>query len=101
MALVVCKYCKRAFINSLQGEEFCPSCTAKLKELYPSVRNFLRDNERRVYTPRELSEVLGVPLKDVEALVSMGLVGSDAPEQEQRKQSGYMHKYNRNRRENY
>jgi hypothetical protein len=75
MGLVVCKTCARAFISA-QDEELCPECTARLNELYPVVRNFLRNHEEKLYTASEVSMILGIDLKDVEGLVALGLIDS-------------------------
>ena len=75
MGLVVCKTCKRAFISA-QDEELCHECTARLNELYPVVRNFLRNHEKNLYTARDVSKILGVDLRDVEGLVTLGLIDS-------------------------
>ena len=76
MALLVCKSCKRAFISGKEEETLCLQCWAKLKALYPRVRELLRNNERRVYTVFEVSKILNVDLKDVKELVSQGMIES-------------------------
>ena len=76
MALVVCKMCKRAFINEAQGKEICPDCVERLNELYPVVRNFLRNHDRKIFTIREVSQILNIDIRDVEGLVTIGLINS-------------------------
>jgi hypothetical protein len=73
MSLVVCRMCKRAFINA-RDEEICPDCAAKLYELYPTVRSFLRNHENESYTVYEVSRLLGLDLRDVEGLVVLDLI---------------------------
>ena len=73
MALLVCKTCKKAFISSPQGEEVCPDCDDRLRELYPLIRNFLRNNDG-VYTAQDVSRIMGIAMEDVRALVSMGFL---------------------------
>ena len=75
MALIKCKLCKKAFISGLQEEEVCLDCGARLRDLFPSVRNFLRNNDGRVYTALEVSRMTGIALEDVVVMVSMGLLG--------------------------
>ena len=75
MALLKCKLCRKAFISGLQEEVVCPDCDARLRELFPSVRNFLRNNHGRVYTAQEISDMTGIALEDVVVMVSMGLIG--------------------------
>ena len=74
MALVVCKLCKKAFISGLQEEEFCPDCVVRLRELYPSVRNFLRNHDGELHTAQEVGKLMNIALEDVSALVSMGFL---------------------------
>jgi hypothetical protein len=68
--------CKRAFINEAQGKEICPECAERLNELYPVVRSFLRNHDRKVFTIREVSQILNIDIRDVEGLVTMGLINS-------------------------
>ena len=75
MALVKCRLCKKAFISGAREEEVCPGCVAKLNELYPSVRSFLRNNDGKVCTALEVSRNTGIALEDVVVMVEMGLVG--------------------------
>ena len=76
MALIVCKLCKKAFLSGPQEEEICPACDVRLRELYPSVRSFLRNNDRKVYTIQDVSRIMSIAFEDVAALISMGLVES-------------------------
>ena len=80
MALVVCKICRRAFINSPHGEEACPECTIKMHEIYPVVRNFLRDNAKTVYTLYDVNRILGIDLNSLKGLITLGLIGTDTKE---------------------
>jgi hypothetical protein len=77
----VCKTCKRAFVNA-QDEELCPECTARLKEIYPVVRNFLRNHEKELYTAQDVSKILTIDLKDVEGLVTLGLIDSESSQKQ-------------------
>ncbi|MDR1649110.1 MAG: hypothetical protein LBR71_02520 [Synergistaceae bacterium] len=45
-----------------------------MKNVYSTVRNFLRDHDRELYTVYDVSRILGIELKSVEGLVSMGLI---------------------------
>ena len=74
MALIVCRSCRNAFISSPREEEICLECTTRLRELYPVVRSFLRDNEKRVYTAQDVSRIMGIDLDDVYTMASIGLV---------------------------
>jgi len=73
LALIVCKSCKKAFISGPKEEEVCTDCVARLNELYPLVRNFLR-NHYEVFTVKSLSKTMGLAPEEVESLVSMGLL---------------------------
>ncbi|MDR3264669.1 MAG: hypothetical protein LBT15_01530 [Synergistaceae bacterium] len=69
--------CRRAFINGPQGEDICSDCTVKLQDLYPVVRSFLRDHEKTSYTVYDISRILGISPRQVEALVSLGMIDTD------------------------
>ena len=74
MALVVCRQCKKAFISGPGDGETCSACIARLRKLYPLVRNFLRDNDRGGYTAQDVSRIMNVSLEDVVALISLGFM---------------------------
>ena len=74
MALLVCRACKKAFISTQHEEKACPDCAPRLHKLYSSVRNFLRDNERKVYTPQDVCRIMNISPDDMSAMVSMGLL---------------------------
>ena len=74
MALLVCKSCKKAFFSGQEKEEICADCAVRLRELYSSVRGFLRNNSGEPYTARDISRIMGIALEDVNNLVSMGLL---------------------------
>jgi hypothetical protein len=74
VALIVCKVCKKAFISGSPDEQTCPACAAKVKEVYSLVHNFLRDNEKKVYTVHEVSRILGIEADSVKSLVALGMI---------------------------
>ena len=80
MALIVCRRCRRAFINTSRGEEVCPGCIDKLHRLYPVVRDFLRDNANVGYALYDIARLLEIDLIDLQGLVSLGLIATDAGE---------------------
>jgi hypothetical protein len=61
-------------MNGPHSENVCPDCREKMKKVYSTVRNFLRDHEKEVYTVYDVSRILGIELKSVEGLVTMGLI---------------------------
>jgi hypothetical protein len=61
-------------MNGPRCEDVCPECRDKMQSLYSKVRNFLRDHERELYTIYDVSRILGIELKSVEGLVTMGLI---------------------------
>ena len=79
MALVKCKQCGQAFISGADNEKTCPACATRLRALYPAVRNFLRDNERQVYTAGELSQILNIELQDIKGILAMELIDLGSP----------------------
>jgi hypothetical protein len=89
MALVVCELCKRAFINGPNFEKACPACRDTLRDVGSVVRNFLRDNERELFTVYDINRILGIDMKILDALVATGIVESS--------RQGYIKPYERNR----
>ena len=89
MALVVCELCKKAFINWPNFEKACPACRDTLRDVGSIVRNFLRDNERELFTVYDINRILGVDLKILDALVATGMIESNT--------QGYMKPYSRDR----
>jgi hypothetical protein len=53
-----------------------------LNELYPVVRNFLRNHEEKLYTAHDVARILGIDVKDVEGLVTLGLIDSGATQKQ-------------------
>jgi len=76
MALIYCRHCRNAFISAPQDKGFCPKCTEKLHRLYPLVRSYMRDHERRVFTIQDISKELGIDVKDIKGLTALGLIDS-------------------------
>jgi hypothetical protein len=74
VALVVCKVCKKAFISASPNEGACPACSAKMKEVYSLVHNFLRDNERKAFSVREVSRILGIDADSIKSLAALGMI---------------------------
>ncbi|GHS88345.1 hypothetical protein AGMMS49957_09690 [Synergistales bacterium] len=90
MALVVCELCKKAFINGPHFEKACPACRDTLRDVGSVVRNFLRDNERELFTVYDINRILGVDMKVLDALVATGMVESNT--------QGYMKPYERDKK---
>jgi hypothetical protein len=61
-------------MNSPHSENVCPECREKMKNIYSTVRNFLRDHEKEAYTVYDVSRILGIEIKSIEGLVTMGLI---------------------------
>ena len=98
MALHMCKACKKAFISSQYEEEVCPDCDARIRELYTSVRNFLRNNDAEVYTAQDVSRIMGIALGDVVAMISMGLVEFRINREAVDGSKGYVHTHIRKKK---
>ena len=73
MGLLQCGICRRVFVNA-PNERICPQCAVRLNELYPVVRDFLRDHKKDRYTAQDISEILGLDLLDVQELVHLGFL---------------------------
>jgi hypothetical protein len=76
VALVACKLCGRGFINGPEGEDVCVECREKMKHVYRTVREFLRDHENQMFSVYDINRILGVPVEDVEGLVKLGWIDS-------------------------
>ncbi|MDR1732520.1 MAG: hypothetical protein LBR61_10565 [Synergistaceae bacterium] len=70
MPLLTCKLCGKLFTSA--GGRTCPACLDRLDELYPRLREFLRDNPKVGFNVETLSSTLGADIRDVQALVDMG-----------------------------
>ena len=77
MALVTCKLCRRLF----NGDgKICPDCRQRLDELYPKVRDYLRDNPKLEFNVETVADSLEVDIRDVQELVSQGYLDRDLPD---------------------
>jgi hypothetical protein len=52
-----------------------------LDELYPKVREYLRDNPKAALNIETLAEAMGADVRDVQALVDMGYLDRDTSRQ--------------------
>ncbi len=75
MPLLSCKLCGKIFTSA--GGRTCPACLQRLDELYPRVRDFLRDNPKLQFNVETLSAELEVEIRDIQALVDMGYLDRD------------------------
>jgi hypothetical protein len=64
-------------------------CKDTLRDVASVVRNFLRDNERELFTVYDINRILGIDMKILDALVATGMVESST--------QGYMKPYERDR----
>ncbi|MCR5346711.1 MAG: hypothetical protein K6E38_02960 [Fretibacterium sp.] len=77
MSLVTCKLCRKLY----NGDgKICPECRQHLKELYPSVRDYLRDNPNLEFNVETVAEALDVDIRYVQELVSQGYLDRDLPD---------------------
>ena len=77
MALVTCKLCRKLYNG--QGK-ICPECKQRLDELYPDVRDYLRDNPKLEFNVETVAEALDVDIRYVQELVALGYLDRDLPE---------------------
>ncbi|MDR1873570.1 MAG: hypothetical protein LBQ90_00945 [Synergistaceae bacterium] len=75
MPLLTCKLCGKVFTSA--GGRTCPACLDRLDALYPTLREFLRDNPKVGFNVESLSDTLGIDIRDVQALVDMGYLDRD------------------------
>jgi hypothetical protein len=76
MALLTCKLCGK-LLTSSGGDRICPACITRLDELYPDVREFLRDHPKMEFNVEDVAEGLEVDIRYVQALVDRGYLDRD------------------------
>ncbi|MCR4817746.1 MAG: hypothetical protein K5841_02170 [Fretibacterium sp.] len=75
--IVTCKLCRKLY----NGEgRICPECRQRLDELYPEVRDYLRDNHKLEFNVETVAEALDVDIRYVQELVAQGYLDRDLPE---------------------
>ena len=77
MALVTCKVCGRLF-DSSKGR-VCPQCLQELDDLYPKVREFIRDSRGTEFSVDSLAEGMGVDVLKIQLLVDLRYLDRDVP----------------------
>ena len=75
--IVICKLCRKLYNG--QGK-ICPECRQRLDELYPDVRDYLRDNSKLAFNVETVAEALDVDIRYVQELVAQGYLDRDLPE---------------------
>ena len=75
MALITCKLCGKLLTSS--GDKVCPACIARLDQLYPDVREFLRDHPKIEFNVEDVAEGMNVDIRDIQALVDRGYLERD------------------------
>ena len=79
MPLNPCKLCGKVFTSA--GGRTCPACHARLDELYPRVRKYLRDNPKVNFNVETIAEDMEADIRDVQSLVDMGYLDRDVGRQ--------------------
>ena len=75
MPLLTCRLCGKLFTSS--GGRTCPACHTRLDELYPRVREYLRDNPKVAFNVETIAEELEVDIRDIQGLVDLGYLDRD------------------------
>lgn len=75
MNLVTCRLCGRLFTAS-RGK-MCSACLSDLDDLYPKVREFLRDHSKESFNVEQIAEGLDIDIRQVQALVELGYLDRD------------------------
>ncbi|MDR1649172.1 MAG: hypothetical protein LBR71_02835 [Synergistaceae bacterium] len=76
MALLTCKLCGKLLTST--GDRICPACVTRLDELYPDVRDFLRDHSKDEFNVENVAEEMDVDIRYVQALVDRGYLDREA-----------------------
>lgn len=72
MALMSCKLCGKAFGSD--GRKVCNECMRRLEDIYSEAQHFLRNNNDADYDAKQLSDNIGVDIRDIQELVDMGWI---------------------------
>ena len=75
MPLLPCKLCGKLFSSS--GGRTCTACHSRLDELYPRVREHLRDNPKVAFNVETVAEAMEVDIRDIQGLIDMGYLDRD------------------------
>jgi hypothetical protein len=75
MALLTCKLCGKLLTST--GERICPACLLHLDQLYPDVRDFLRDHAKIDFNVEDVAEEMNVDIRYIQALVDKGYLDRD------------------------
>ena len=79
MPLLTCKLCGKIFSSS--GGRTCPACHKRLDELYPRVREYLRDHPKSAFNVEMVADDLEVDIRDIQALLDLGYLDRDVGSQ--------------------
>ncbi len=75
MNLITCKLCGRLF--SANRGKMCSTCLDDLDDLYPKVREFLRDHSKEAFNVEGIAEGMDIDIRQVQALVELGYLDRD------------------------
>ncbi len=77
MSLITCKLCGRLY-DAARGK-ICSQCLDELNDLYPKVREFIRDRSKSDFSVDSLAEDMGVDILRIQSLVDLGYLDRDVP----------------------
>ena len=79
MPLLTCKLCGKIFSSS--GGRTCPACHKRLDDLYPRVREYLRDNPKTGFNAEMVAAEMEVDIRDIQGLLDLGYLDRDVGSQ--------------------
>ena len=77
MNLITCKLCGRLF-SSARGK-ICIACLEEVDNMYPKVREYLRDHSQESFNLERISEDMDFDIRYVQALVELGYLDRNLP----------------------
>jgi len=77
VSLITCKLCGRLY-DATRGK-ICSQCLDELDELYPRVREFIRDHSKTNFSVDSLAEDMDVDILRMQSLVDLGYLDRDVP----------------------
>ena len=79
MPLISCRLCGKLFSSS--GGRTCPACHSILDELYPRVREYLRDHPKTAFNVEMVAGEMDADIRYIQGLVDLGYLDRDIEKQ--------------------
>lgn len=78
MAILTCKLCRKLFNGT--DKKICVDCLNRLDDLYPKVRDYIRDHPKEEFNVETVADALDQDIRYVQELVNLGYLDRDVPD---------------------